>query len=717
MTKWILLSGVILFISLAASVHGPPDSLLPKDSQVSKFQYVDRMGVPLSRTFENSWNLYERVSLEKTPNFLKEAFIISEDKRFLSHIGFDPLAILHAFASNIKAFRIIRGASTLSEQVIRMLHPRKRTFRNRLLEIIEATLLETKFSKDDILEFYLNQVPFGGKIRGVKSAALSLFDRDISTLSKKESLSLAVQVRAPSEFSPKTPRGKKLLEKRILELAERMRLKGLINNNELEEIKSSPINVSKNSLLVDASHFIGHIEKLPVKTFGDKPIRTTIKSSVQNTAKELLKARIKDLSPYAVKNGGILVIDNRSMEVLAWVNASSEKSGTESIDSITTLRQPGSTLKPFLYAKALEKGWDASTLIEDSPLLRGVGAGLKEYRNFSRTYYGPVRLRIALGNSLNIPAVRTIEFVGRGDFFSLLKELGFNSLGKDPDFYGDGLALGNGEVSLYELVRAYSTLANGGIKREPKFFLDEKHPSSFKRIIRKDVSSLIGDILSDPDARALEFGRGGLFAFPSETAIKTGTSSDFHDAWAIGYSSRYTVGVWLGNLNREPMREISGARGAVLLLRSIFSFLDRYNSSPPLFRDPSLKRKAICDDPEKECSAIEELFLTRKEENLEKEKSILNCKASFETPTQGLNIADDPRIPDSLEALPLKLSNSIKPVLTNWYVDEKLLETTQNGVQKTMWKLIPGRHVAKAKVNIEGCAEESWTNDVAFYVK
>lgn len=726
MRKIVAIFAAISLLALFLSVKPTTIDVTSKVEPSSlRLQYVDRNGVPLSRTFENYWNIYERKSLGEIPPIVKAAFIVSEDKRFKSHFGVDPIAILHALVSNLASFRVVRGGSSITEQAVRMLNPRRRTLWSRLLESIEAIILELSFSKDEILEFYLNQVPLGGKARGVYGASLSLFDRDLSTLTKKESLALAVMARAPSKFSPRTKKGGELLEKRILQLGERMKQMGFLTPGELDEIKESNVALSKNSIRVDATHFLRHIQKLPASSVvPGEVIMTSINGSLQNEAKKLLDTRLKELAPYSVSNGAILAVDNDSMEVLLWINGASKSSGTDSLDAVLVPRQPGSTLKPFLYAKALEKGWTAATLIDDSPLLRGVGAGLKEYRNFGRNYYGPVRLRMALGNSLNIPAIRTIEFVGRGEFFSLLKSLGFSSLGKDPEYYGDGLALGNGEVSLYELVRAYSTLARGGLEASFKMTLrDQKQKITAKRIIRRDIASLIADILADPDARALEFGRGGLFAFPTETAVKTGTSTDFNDAWAIGFSRRFTVGVWLGNLNREPMREISGARGSVLLLRSIFSLLSSFsllegkNSSRPLYRDPSLIKRPICFEPIEECSAIEEFFVKGSELNGEESVATSVCNASLEIPTQGLHIADDPRVPDSVEALALTLSKGIRPKRTDWYVDNALVERTEAGIRKSMWKLAPGRHIVRAEVTIEGCEKTASTKEVAFYVR
>ena len=212
---------------------------------------------------------------------------------------------------------------------------------------------------------------------------------------------------------------------------------------------------------------------------------------------------------------------------------------------------------------ALEKGWTAATLINDSPLAKPVGFGLHTYSNYSRTHYGVLPLRDALGNSLNIPAIRTIQFVGIENFLKCLRQLGIRSLQQHPNYYGDGLALGNGEITLLELVQAYAALASQGIYYPLKKIMDKEIPTeSARRVFSSEVTSLIGNILSDSDARGLEFGHGGLLNIPIQTAIKTGTSSDYRDAWAIGFNHRYTIGIWMGNLDHTAMNGITDAMPA-----------------------------------------------------------------------------------------------------------------------------------------------------------
>lgn len=262
-----------------------------------------------------------------------------------------------------------------------------------------------------------------------------------------------------------------------------------------------------------------------------------------------------------------LVIERATGNILTWVVESSDKD-TAAVNAVLAPRQPASAQKPLLYALALTKGMTAATEIKDAPFSRAVGSGVHHFKNYSRTYYGDVTLRQALGNSLNIPALKTIEFVGIKTYFDFLRQIGFSHFEKNADFYREGLALGNAEVTLPELSRAYLMLANGGILKPLRAFKGQECETE-KRVLPETAATLIGNILSDPLARQLEFGADSILNFPVQTAVKTGTSTDYRDAWAMGYNADFVAGVWLGNLTYEPMLDVTGASGPALLLRSV----------------------------------------------------------------------------------------------------------------------------------------------------
>ncbi|MBE9562389.1 MAG: penicillin-binding protein 1C, partial [Proteobacteria bacterium] len=402
--------------------------------------------------------------------------------------------------------------------------------------------------------------------------------------------------------------------------------------------------------------------------------------------------------------------------ILAWVNAGkpSVKIPGSQIDAVTTPRQPGSTLKPFLYALALEQGWTAATMINDAPLAEAVGTGMHSYNNYSRRYYGKLSLREALGNSLNIPAIRTIQFVGTEAFLHRLHQLGMTSLTAAADHYGDGLALGNGAITLLELVQAYTVLANNGSFRPVKVLRDMPSVDA-TTMFSSQINSIITDILSDPEARRLEFGNG--LRLPVQTAIKTGTSSDYRDAWTVGFNYKYTVGVWLGNLDQQPMSHVSGASGPSLILRAVFAELNRYAYTQALYVNPNLVKVNICRNTGQratdDCPSRIEWFVPGTVPELKKPVKITQ-PLRLRQPTHNLQLAMDPRIPDKHEAFALILSDAeLVADSIEWLIDDEVIGTTDISVRQFLWSVTRGKHTAQARL----VGSEEVTPKVPFYVK
>ena len=575
---------VLVFLTLLTLHHlrpaaGTMQTALADSQHV---QVRDRFGIPLAVRGTSVWNTHDHIALHDIPPLLLQAFVLAEDKRFYQHAGVDWLARIKALYQNLRAFRSIRGASTLTEQVVRILHPRPRTLWSRWLEGWEAGRLEAATSKAGILEFYVNQVPYAANQRGIVQAARYYFDRDLDTLTIKEQLALVVLVRAPSRLDLYA--NPQRIVPAINRLADRLLEQRRISAEHLSAIKSESFQLERPRTPIPAWHFVNQaVQQAPHTSASGtirmtRMIRTTLDAGLQRVVQGLLDQRLQLLKNQNVQNGAVLVVEHATGEVLAWVVAGNRNLDLPAgfLDTVLTPRQPGSALKPFLYALALEEGWSAATIIPDTPLTESVGLGLHQYQNYSRLFYGPVTLREALGNSLNIPALRTIQFVGSAHYLFRLHALRLTTLNQHPDFYGDGLALGNGEVSLFALVQAYAALANQGAFLPITLLMDDPAPREKVRVFSPEVSSLIGNILSDPDAKRLEFGAGGILDFPVQTAVKTGTSSDYRDAWAVGFNYRYTVGVWMGNLSQQPTKNVSGARGPALVLRSVFAELNKH---------------------------------------------------------------------------------------------------------------------------------------------
>lgn len=340
-------------------------------------------------------------------------------------------------------------------------------------------------------------------------------------------------------------------------------------------------------------------------------------------------------------------------------------------------------------------------MLDDSPLEESVGFGMHSYHNYSRGHYGFISLRESLGNSLNIPAVKAIQFVGTGKFLKFLQDLGIKNLSGHPNIYGDGLALGNGELTLYELVQAYTVMARMGDYKSLSFIDGEHLSNGSHRVLSEDVTSLVADIMSDPTAREKEFGLDSVLNFPYQTAVKTGTSSDYRDAWAVGFNDKYTVGVWIGNLDYSEMNEVTGSSGPALVLRSIFNELNKFREVSPLYFSKNLIKQRVCIEtglPEyDECQARDEWFISG---TAPTGKEKLTAKLRIRKPSNGLMLAMDPRIPDEYEYFEFALSEGQDIKNVRWFVNDKLIAITDG--PKYNWKVSKGDYKTRAEILLDG---------------
>ncbi len=668
-------------------------------SDTNAIRVTDRHGQPLNISYQNKWNNFDYVPVYDVPAFLKTAFLYSEDKEFYSHQGLNWTARLSALWQNIRQQQIVRGASTITEQVVRAITPRPRTFWSKWLEGFESAALEKSATKQDILEFYLNQVPYAANRRGVVQAARYYFNRDLNTLSPKEMLALVVLVRSPSGYDLyKSPEA---IEKPLARLASAMNKDGLIKDADYQSIITDKLHLEKFTLPTEARHFARYAR---LTTNQSNNLKTTLDSELQKQIQSILDNRLKSLNSRHVSNAGALVADYQTGEILAWVVAGATDDATPAneIDVITTPRQPGSALKPFLYASALDKGWTGATLINDSPMAEAVGHGLHRFRNYSNINYGQITLRESLGNSLNIPALLTIGHVGAGDYLSTLQKLGFKSLTQNSDVYDEGLALGNGEVTLLEMVTAYAALANKGQYRPLHIFQQNHHPAKSVRVYSEESSSIIGNILSDSKARRLEFGSGSVLNFPLQTAAKTGTSTDYRDAWTLGYNDRYVVGLWMGNLDRSPMNHVTGASGPALVLRSIFSILNDNRNTKPLYLSPRLVAHTVCTRPpntDGSCPKRSEWFMA---DTVPTATGFMNAPQKIELvrPTDGLQIAYDPRIPKDHQHFRFEIKGVGYKNTIHWTLDEHVVG---EGMSPTfLWPVQKGQHILSVQISDAG---------------
>ncbi|CAL7962365.1 Penicillin-binding protein 1C [Alphaproteobacteria bacterium] len=714
----------LITVKTVIDFRSPYGDFLAVQGDVGSFQHqneslpqiLDVHGDPLTFTYQNSWNIHERVCLRDIPELLQAAFVFAEDKRFHYHYGVDFLARIHAIWLHVAHKGTHRGASTITEQIVKMLHPRPRTVWSKWLEGIEAIALEFKFGKPEILEFYLNQVSYVSNRRGIKSAARYYFNRDLSTLSLKEMLALVVLVRAPSAFD--LYKNEHLLFNKIEKLAAGLYAINVISNLDYANIKKTSLFLEKPILSVDSRHFVKYVRGCSVSAnvFSDK-VQTTLDSGLQKKVNDILDVSLESLRAHKVNNAAALIVDHTTNRILSWVSTGidCEKSNFQQdacqIDMVMSRRQAGSVLKPFLYATALDLGLTPATIIEDSPHIAPVGQGMHHFHNCSRIFYGNVTLRQALGNSLNIPALRVINIIGIDRYFDVLKMLGFDGLDMPTSFYSEGLALGNGEVSLYEVVKAYTVLANGGVLKPLQIDSNQQIYGTKTKIFSTEATSIIGNILSDPWARNFEFGSHGLFHFPIQTAVKTGTSNDYRDAWAVGFNYKYVVGIWMGNANRKSMERVGGASGPAFALRSIFKELNAQEDTHALFLSDKLIQYDVCTarNPVSGVStnvpgciaAQTEYFITsnilganQNNQGIEEKRIKFNINIVY--PADGVSFALDPRIPREKQAFEFVLSGISPDNEVEWFLNDQKIAKVRS--EKYLWHMERGKYTVHAVV-------------------
>lgn len=696
-----------------AAMHDVTPLFQKQMAMGNETRLTDRHGVPLAVTYQTDWNMNDRVYLHDMPVLLQQAFVLSEDKRFYTHHGIDWRARGSALLQNIKAGGTVRGASTLTEQVVRLLHPRPRTLWSKWVEGFEAAKLENTATKPQLLEFYFNQVPYAANRRGVVQAARYYFNRDLGTLTAKEMLALAVLVRAPSGYD--LYKDDKKIDAAIGRLADKMQAAGMLDNATRQAVAEQVFRLEKPALPVDAAHFISYVRRQP-----EGQPQTTLDAGLQASVQHILDDRVAALAGKNLANAAAVVADYQTGEILAWVvaGATDDQTPGGKIDAVTVPRQPGSALKPFLYAAALDKGWAASTLIEDAPFAEAIGTGLHRFHNYSRVFYGHVTLREALGNSLNIPALKTIRYVGVGDYLSLLHKLGFDSLARGADVYDEGLALGNGEVTLLELVTAYAALARGGVYAPLRVALETPATATQARVYSDAAASLIGNILSDPHARVLEFGSNSVLNLPQQTAVKTGTSTDYRDAWSVGYNDRYVVGIWMGNLDQKPTDGVTGGTGPALALRSIFYELNRFRAPRALWLSPLLAQRDVCvpdADDLSRCYMRSEWFMPDTPPDHTNKTAAKPAGYEIVKPTEGLQMAIDPRVPLDRQKLAFTIAGLKAGQRVEWVLNGQSLGAAV-AEKEYLWPLERGRH--KLSVRVFDADKAVYTSpDIQYLVK
>ena len=531
----------------------------------------DRAGLPLRSTRAADGSNRRWVPLADMDPDLLAAFLAVEDRRFYRHPGVDVRALARAAVADLRARRIVAGGSTITMQLARLLRPSARTWWGKGAQTLWALRLERRMSKQAILEQYLNRVPLGQGTVGVEAAAGLYFGAHATELSLGQAALLAGLARAPSADNPLVS-PHRAGTRRVAAL-ERLVAGGFATPATVARARAEPLLGRGAGGAFLAPHFTtlvaqwqdraagGVSEQSAVRTSLDLPLPLALEAEVRHTV-ETLAAR-------GASQAAAVVLDNASGEILAWVGSPDFWADTAGqVDMVVSSRQPGSALKPFLYALAFDRGYTPASILPDIARVYQTSTGPYRPRNYDRRFHGPVRAREALASSYNLSAVSLADRLGPGSFLHLLREAGFASLRRSAEFYGLGLALGNGDVTLLELANGYRALGTGGVWRPWRWraVAPGEAAEPGHRIVTARSAALVLDILDDPVARLPGFGVETPLDFPFPVAAKTGTSRHFTDNWAVGVTGAFTVAVWVGNFSGRPMDGVSGVSGAGPLL-------------------------------------------------------------------------------------------------------------------------------------------------------
>lgn len=630
-------SGVVVFIFIALSLvflafifkNLPHLEDLPSSRVNQSTKIYDRTGEVL---------LYEVHGEEKRtiipyqeiPDVVKKATIAIEDQNFYKHPAFDLQAILRSLVNNILRLRIEQGGSTITQQLAKNIYlSSEKTIIRKVKELLLAVRLERQYTKDEILNLYLNQIPYGSNAYGIEAAAQTYFNKKAKDINLAEATLLAALPRAPSRYSPYGSHKDELMARKNLVL-KKMKELGFVSEGELESAKDYKYKFAPQATSIKAPHFVVAIQDYLEKKYGFETLEkgglrviTTLDWQLQKAAEDIVFRGVKrNTELYKGRNAALFAEDPKTGQILAVVGSKDyfdiDNEGNFNV-AMHGLRQPGSSFKPFAYYTAFKEGYTPETVVFDLETeFDTTGIPERSYKpeNFNPIFKGPISLRLALAESINIPAVKVMYLTGIDDVLKTASQFGISTL-TERSRYGLSLVLGGGEVRLSELVHAYSVFANDGFQYEPALVLEvrndrgellEEYQGKPREVADSRHIRAINDILSDVKARSGLFGGGlGLTVFPGhEVALKTGTTDNFVDAWAIGYTPGIVVGVWAGNNRREPLQKSGGSILAAVPIWSEFMKValegreftpfarpEPYLVSKPILRGDYLNQKQI----------------------------------------------------------------------------------------------------------------------------
>jgi penicillin-binding protein 1C len=669
--RWALLPGLMLAAIAHAATPSPEE--VRAAHPASAAQLFDRHGVLLgtARTDAHA-RRGEWVSLSVMSGPLLETVVAVEDHRFPDHTGVDWWAMGAAVVDGLRGHP--RGASTIDMQLAALLDARlkpagPRNLQTKGRQIAAASALNRAWTKDQILEAYLNLLSFRGELVGIAAASRHLLNKAPAAIDRSDALLLAVLIGKPGASLTQV-------------LARGCRLGPTLPTPvSCESFTASATRSLTRQQPASPSALAPQVAAQLLTAKGAR-VDSTLDAQLQALTLQALQQQLQALEPRNVRDGAALVVDNATGEVLAYVGNGDRFSSARHVDGVRARRQAGSTLKPFLYELALESTrLHAASILDDSPLSIMTDGGPYVPQNYDQAFRGPVSLRTALSGSLNIPAIRTLMLLTPERFLGRLREVGFQGLKHDGDYYGEALALGSPEVTLWELVNAYRTLARGGNFSPLRLLPVAAQTSS--AVMSPAASFIIGDILADRGSRSATFGLESPLALPFWAAVKTGTSKQMRDNWCVGYSIRYTVGVWVGNFDGSPMWEVSGLSGAAPVWSAVMQALHETESSDPPPRPAGLEQREVHFEHNLEPTR-QEWFLAGTASDAVTPVPVAQTQPRIVAPTNGGILVLDPDIPPAHQRLFFTMAPQRAAV--RWRLDEQDLTEAASALPA------PGRH-------------------------
>ncbi len=542
---------------------------------VGSAEFLDREGRALRLMLADERRFARRCTLADVSPQLIAATLSAEDRRFREHGGIDFRAVGRALWTAVRAGEAQSGASTITQQLVKLANPGPRTIGRKSGEMWLALRVERAWSKDRILEEYLNRLDYGNLQVGIASASRYYFAKPPSDLSAAEAAFLAALPRAPTRLDPHDHFADARARQRWV--LGRMQANGHLDVAAHTRALAQPITIEAPRREFEAPHFVDLLlQRRGVLPADGGPVRTTLDLPLNRFIERCLADQLAKIADKNASDGAAVVIHNPTGEVLALASSGEYfRPGTGQVNGAWIVRSPGSVVKAFTYLLALERGANPGTVVPDVPADFATETGLYRPNNYNHRFYGPVSLRFALGNSLNVAAIRTLQLAGGPEVLHRrMSDLGLTTLHHETGYYGLGLTLGNGEVRLLELASAFATIGRLGIHRPYRLLLPEtRSVEPGRRVFEARAAYLVADMLSDNSARAASFGLNSYLAFDFPVACKTGTSSDYRDNWVLGCTPEFTVGVWVGNVDGSPMRGITGVTGAAPVLHEVFTHL------------------------------------------------------------------------------------------------------------------------------------------------